>query len=113
MYTAVARAARYLEQHRKKSKDYLVDIVKHGYNGPSEVDQQQLKDFNEWFDEWGYSYPRYAEEAEREAAMYAKLIAEDNPHLRKWQAGLVWQPVVFHPFCAKCGLWHGKVQWCK
>ena len=74
--------------------------------------RDQLEHFNEWFDDWGYDYPEYLEDAEAEQALYLRMVNEDNRYLRAWKASLVWTPPVVHPFCNKCALRHGYVSLC-
>ena len=100
------------EAHREKSKGYLTDIIASSCLSAGDVNRQQLKDFNEWFEDWGYTCPSCQEEADIEQAMYAKMVKDDNKYLHKWQSSRVWQPAVVLPFCTKCALWHGRVSWC-
>jgi hypothetical protein len=92
------------EKHKDKLKAVLEELVKYH--------RDQLDHFNEWFDDWGYDFPRYQEEADAEQALYLRMVNEDNRHLRAWKASLVWTSPVVHPFCNKCSLWHGHVSWC-
>ena len=92
------------ETHKDKLKVVLEELVK--------SHRDQLEHFNEWFDDWGYDYPEYLEDAEAEQALYLRMVNEDNRYLRAWKASLVWTHPVVHPFCNKCSLWHGNVPWC-
>jgi hypothetical protein len=92
------------ETHKDKLKVVLEELVK--------SHRDQLEHFNEWFDDWGYDYPMYLEDAEAEQALYLRMVNEDNRYLRAWKASLVWTPPVVHPFCNKCSLRHGNVPWC-
>jgi hypothetical protein len=92
------------ETHRDKLKVVLEELVK--------SHRDQLDHFNEWYDDWGYDYPMYLEDAEAEQALYLRMVNEDNRYLRAWKASLVWTPPVVHPFCNKCSLRHGHVSWC-
>jgi hypothetical protein len=94
----------YYETHKDKLKVVLEELVK--------SHRDQLDHFNEWFDDWGYDYPMYLEDAEAEQALYLRMVNEDNRYLRAWKASLVWTHPVVHPFCNKCSLRHGHVSWC-
>jgi hypothetical protein len=92
------------ETHKDKLKVVLEELVK--------THRDQLDHFNEWFDDWGYDYPMYLEDAEAEQALYLRMVNEDNRYLRTWKASLVWTPPDVHPFCNKCSLRHGHVSRC-
>jgi len=77
-------------EHKAKSKAVLEELVK--------SHRDQLEHFNEWFDEWGYDYPMYLEDAEAEQALYLRMVNEDNRYLRAWKSSLVWTHPVVHPF---------------
>jgi hypothetical protein len=92
------------ETHKDKLKVVLEELVK--------SHRDQLNHFYEWFDDWGYDFPEYLEDAEAEQALYLRMVNEGNRYLRAWKASLVWTPPVVHPFCNKCALRHGHVAWC-
>ena len=101
-----------LDAHREKSKAYLEDIKKCGFEAGA-VLRRQLRDFNAWFDDWGIGFPSCEAEANDERAAFLKM-GMDNPYYLDWVKRITtWEPVVLDPFCHACALWHGKVSWCK